>query len=340
MLSTYFFPYLFLNRTRFSVHFLQVKTTFRYIGLLAISLVCFHLLLSQSFLWQVTSQIGQMLQIGKSIQSPAFPPLFPAAKTLKPSEESLAAAYNWPLETIDQLSAADVAPVPDLFLTSLPKSLKTTAAGPKRKKLFIQSVLPIIVEVNRQIRKDRRKLQSLINQAADSWSSADHLWLSDQYQIYRVAEKNTETLRLHIDEIPVSIALAMSALETGWGSSRFAQTGNALFGEWTWDGSGILPKKRENGKTHKIRRFDTIHQSVMAFAINLNRHRAYRHFRQMRATQRRQNGTLQPLKLMTTLTAYSERGRAYVKDVKQILKSNRMTRFDMAQLPYNWINGL
>ena len=340
MLSTYFFPYLFLNRTRFSATLLQAKTTLRYLSLLTVGLICFQLLLSQSFLWQITDQLGHSLQFGKATQNPVYPPFFPAAKALRSSEEILADAYDWPSQPINKLSAAQVTPVPDMFLTSLPKSLKTIAAGPKRKKLFIQSVLPIIIDVNRQIRRDRRKLQSLINQPIQNWSTEEQLWISDQYQLYRVTDKRPETLRTHIDEIPTSIALAMSALETGWGSSRFAQTGNALFGEWTWDGSGILPKQRETGKTHKIRRFDTIHQSVMAFAINLNRHRAYRHFRKMRAQQRRENGTLQPLKLMATLTAYSERGRAYVKDVMLILKSNRMTRFDMAQLPHNWTNGL
>ena len=81
----------------------------------------------------------------------------------------------------------------------------------------------------------------------------------------------------------MSLAIAQAAKETGWGTSRFAQEGNALFGQWTWSGEGLKPKEAEEGEGHKVMKFNVLQASVRAYQRNLNTHSTYKDFRKARA---------------------------------------------------------
>ena len=70
---------------------------------------------------------------------------------------------------------------------------------------------------------------------------------------YKVKRGNIDKLKNRMDIIPVSIALAQAAKESGWGTSRFALEGNAIFGQWTWDGQGIAPLYRDKKRTIKFK---------------------------------------------------------------------------------------
>jgi Bax protein len=136
-----------------------------------------------------------------------------------------------------------------------------------------------------------------------------------------------------MDIIPPSLALAQSAEESGWGTSRFARQGNALFGQWTWDRSqGIRPSAAAASATHAIRRFPTLLAAVRAYARNLNTHRAYASFRLERERLRQQSQPISGFRLATTLTRYSERGGAYVRSLHAIMRGNDLARFDQARL--------
>ena len=98
-----------------------------------------------------------------------------------------------------------------------------------------------------------------------------------------------------MDEIPVSLAIAQAAKETGWGTSRFAQEGNALFGQWTWSGEGLKPKEAEKGADHKVMKFNILQASVRAYQRNLNTHPTYKDLRKARAEFRDSNKPLDSL---------------------------------------------
>ena len=99
---------------------------------------------------------------------------------------------------------------------------------------------------------------------------------------YKVKKGNVKELKTRMDIIPVSIALAQAAKESGWGTSRFALEGNAIFGQWTWNGKGIAPLDRDKSKNHKILKFPILRASVKAYTKNLNTHKSYVKFREKR----------------------------------------------------------
>ncbi len=188
-------------------------------------------------------------------------------------------------------------------LTRLPKELKNIESPKKRKKLFIQIVLPLIIEENLKIRFDRKKLFEILNK--NITTKRDKSWLELKFKQYGVKNKDFSQLKIRMDEIPVSLAIAQAAKETGWGSSRFAQEGNALFGQWTWSGDGIKPLDIDKNEKHKVAKFKILKASVRAYQRNLNTHSSYKKFRIERAIQRDNNGKLNSLKLVGFLDKYA-----------------------------------
>jgi Bax protein len=132
--------------------------------------------------------------------------------------------------------------------------------------------------------------------------------------------------------VPVSMAIAQAAKETGWGTSRFAQEGNALFGQWTWNGEGIKPSDAEDDSTHKVMRFKVLQASVKAYQRNLNTHSSYKDFRSARAELRDGGKKLDSMILSKYLDKYAETGKEYVKTLQQIIRQNNLTDFDDAKL--------
>ena len=208
----------------------------------------------------------------------------------------------------------------------LPLEMKKIENTQKRKNLFIQIVLPLIIEENTKIRLDRKKLFAILNK--NNNSNSEREWLSEKFKQYGVKSNDFSTLKIRMDEIPASLAIAQAAKETGWGTSRFAQEGNALFGQWTWSGEGIKPAGAEIGSKHKIAKFKVLKASVKAYQRNLNTHSGYKEFRKERAIQRDNNGRLNSLKLVNFLDKYAETGIEYTKILKKIIEQNSLTEFD------------
>ena len=136
-----------------------------------------------------------------------------------------------------------------------------------------------------------------------------------------------------MDEIPVSLAIAQAAKETGWGTSRFAIEGNALFGQWTWSGEGIKPAGVDSEESsHKVMKFKVLKASVRAYQRNLNTHGSYKEFRSARANMRDRDEELDSLILAEYLDKYAATGKEYTKIIKQIIKQNDLKDFDKARL--------
>ena len=220
--------------------------------------------------------------------------------------------------------------VKPVALTLLPQEIKMIENVKKRKEFFIQIVLPLIIQENNNIRLDRKTLFDIINK--NNNTNSEKKWLENKYKQYGVNSRDLSVLKIRMDEIPTSLAIAQAAKETGWGTSRFAQEGNALFGQWTWSGEGIKPAAAGNDTTHKVMKFKVLQASVKAYQRNLNTHSSYRGFRSTRAEFRDDKKKLDSLVLIKHLDKYAETGNKYVKTLEQIIRQNKLTDFDDAKL--------
>ena len=220
--------------------------------------------------------------------------------------------------------------VKPVALTLLPAEIKMIENTKQRKEFFIQIILPLILQENNNIRLDRKRLFSIINKSSNS--NLEKKWLQKKYKQYGVSSRDLSTLKVRMDEIPVSLAIAQAAKETGWGTSRFAQEGNALFGQWTWSGEGLKPKDSDSSEGHKVMKFNVLQASVRAYQRNLNTHSSYRAFREARAKLRDQSKNLDSLILVQFLNEYAETGEKYVEVLQKIIQQNNLKDFDDAKL--------
>ena len=224
--------------------------------------------------------------------------------------------------------------VPRVYFARLPAELPRINSAKERKNLFIRIMLPLILRANDDIEADRNRLLILKRQLATGreMPARDRAWLADLAREYRAEDSDLDDLVLRVDVIPPSLALAQAAIESGWGTSRFAQQGNALYGQWTFSGKGIVPSGRDDGKSHKIKVFPALYQSVVEYARNLNSHVAYRDFRSIRAELGAQRIVARGIRLAETLASYSERGIHYVEELHIIIRSNRLLELDATGL--------
>ena len=238
---------------------------------------------------------------------------------------------------------AGIRVVPRIYLTEISDqwSKKTSQEidVTLKKRLFFRAIGPLALRNNELVLKDRQKLQALLEQQG-SMSAADHEWIENLAQTYGLepaayADKTElgAALITRVDIIPPSLVLAQAAEESGWGTSRFAFTGNALFGQWTWGGEGIRPEQQRGGRgDYKIAAFDAPLQSVQAHAKNLNTHNAYKQFRAERAKLRANDERISGNQLVDALSSYSERGLDYVKSLRSIISYNKLDDTDDAYL--------
>ena len=245
--------------------------------------------------------------------------------------EELFKSTNYSLEDVRKNKL-----VKPISLTLLPNEIKKIENTKKRKDLFIQIILPLVIKENNHIRLDRKKLFSILNKSKNT--KAEKAWLNSKFKQYGVVSRDLSILKMRMDEVPASMAIAQAAKETGWGTSRFAQEGNALFGQWTWSGEGIKPLEADDESTHKVMKFKVLQASVRAYQRNLNTHSSYKNFRVARAELRDEGRELDSMILSDHLDKYAETGKEYVRILQQIIKQNNLTDFDDAKLLPSSIN--
>ena len=216
--------------------------------------------------------------------------------------------------------------VKPIYFTQFPRDLDNLQSVQLKKETFIKIVLPLIVAENEKILDDREKLKTLIEKKFTT--DTEKQWLRQKLLEYKVKKSDLKELLFRMDMIPVSIALAQAAKESGWGTSRFALEGNAIFGQWTWDGQGIAPLKRDGDKNHKILKFPILRASVKAYKNNLNTHKSYLKFREKRSQLRNSNKNITGLSLTSTLKNYAQTGSEYTKILSQIITQNRLSEFE------------
>lgn len=216
------------------------------------------------------------------------------------------------------------------------QAIKNTA---QRKQAFFHYLQPFIASVNQDILQDRKRIVALHGEwlSKRSLSEKSRQWLlqiAKQYRMEHFSEKSDkqwQQLLNHVDVVPMSMALAQAANESGWGTSRFARQGNNLFGQWCFrPGCGIVPKKRAKGKHYEVQKFSSPHLAIKQYIGNLNTNPSYTPFRKIRHTLRQKNQALGGYVLAQGLIHYSERKAQYVRSIRALIKSNRLEKFDVA----------
>lgn len=203
------------------------------------------------------------------------------------------------------------------------------AAGPERKQAFFSYILPMVRERNAQILETRQTLIKLQQKDPDA---SKVMSIASDYGLENFdpdSKPQWNTLLKRVDIVPPSLALAQAANESSWGTSRFAREGNNFFGQWCFTkGCGMVPTHRDTGKTHEVAEFWSPYDSVKRYIANLNRHDAYADLRQIRAQRRANDEPITGIALSDGLHKYSERGGAYIKDLKSMIRYNKLVRFD------------
>lgn len=245
--------------------------------------------------------------------------------------EQLFADYSY---EIPELLADDGLGVPRLAVTALPRDMARVDDAETRKELFLRTLLPLVLQANRELRRARTKVMAALDaQAAGQLSATDAIWLEAVVLWYGAEPGNAADLLSRIDAVPPSLALAQAAQESGWGTSRFALRANALFGQRAWgdDAVGMVPSDADR-KDFKVRAFPDLQSAVRSYLHNLNSHRAYQDLRDRRARARALGVPLHALELVGGLRNYSEEGAQYVAALTELIRSNQLQALDEVRL--------
>ncbi len=236
---------------------------------------------------------------------------------------------HWPIEPEQT--------IPPLEVKRLPPDFPQIHDIPRRKGLFVRVVLPLALMENQRLREQRALAELFLRYPPERLGTRYRAWLERLMDDYRIPrqwdfQRRGRELMVRLDEVPVELVVAQAAMESGWGTSRFALHGNALFGQWTWSGPGLRPSEADPDSTHKVRAFPSLRASLRAYLHNLNSGRAYARFRALRAELRAGGQVLDPERLAQGLEAYSARGMAYVRELERMLRRPELARLGRVSL--------
>lgn len=230
--------------------------------------------------------------------------------------------YPWPVTQPGPVIQTEFAAPPDF------KAIKDI---PQRKKAFFSYLRPMVRTVNQRITTNRTAVQRMHNQLSQGKTLTDtqSAQLSEWAEYYSVSAETpleaTIELLARMNRIPASLALAQAASESAWGTSRFARTANNYFGQWCFSqGCGVIPKRRPEGASHEVARFDSPYESVDAYFKNLNTNHAYQSLRDIRQKLAAQDKPITAQALLPGLMSYSERGEDYLHDLSAIIRQNNL----------------
>jgi Bax protein len=312
---------------------LKVHHQIVYTILVTLTIILFVLFSYLGLTYQVTPHIS--LLSGRNMKEPVFAPEKSRASANLINNLKYYGLWNFPVSE----------EVPPFFIKSYPSDLNTVQDISVKKRIFINSLLPHALFVRQETLQRRKKLESILSKIDCTVESLDFgnefedenqcFWTDflkeDDVNFIQNLSKNyrttsAEILLERVDAVPTSIILAQGALESSWGSSRFTREGNSIFGMWTWKTKGIVPSRRDEGKTHKVKAYESVLDSVRAYHLTLNRLDPYEEFRQLRTN------TDDPLVIAEGLKLYSARGQDYVEDIKNVIRSNDLQRYDSYRL--------
>ena len=201
-----------------------------------------------------------------------------------------------------------------------------------RKLSFFEYLVPVVRQENERLARARRRLDYIHDHIRfrREVSPEDLEWLRQTAAEAGLAGFSPrkpafwDTLGRRVDVVPVELVLVQAALESAWGTSRFARQGNNFFGQWCFEpGCGMIPRSRADGASHEVARFETVQHAVRSYLRNLNTGDSYRRFRDIRADLRRSEGALDAAAMADGLHSYSQLGGDYVDRIRAMLRQNR-----------------
>jgi len=230
--------------------------------------------------------------------------------------------------------------IPPLILEQIPDDINSSVNTRAKKKTFFMALLPMVLLANQEIRHERQEIKLIFDR-----HKARAKEVGDRERIQIIAKRYglrgrpltdhraRRQLLERVDTIPPALVLAQAANESAWGTSRFAQMGNNLFGEWTFKpGTGLVPAGRPAGETYEVRVFSSIYQSIRSYMNNLNRNGAYRKLRRIRAELREKKKQVTGAALSKGLINYSQRGEEYIEEITDMIRQNDLEQVNLAKL--------
>ena len=262
---------------------------------------------------------------------PHIIPVFDNAKMVAPNSaaslEAVFARIGYTLPSVK--SGAKL--VPNLYIRELPPDFSKITDIKRRKALFIKTILPLALAVNDRLKKYRDTLIEL-DRPDRTLTVEERQWVKSIAKLHKSPDQMPRKLLSRIGPLPVDLIIAQAAVESGWGTSRFATEGNALFGQWTWKkGGGIIPLEREDGKTYAVKSYPSLIESVWDYAHNLNTSNSYQKFREARAQRIRDGLPLNAIALIKNLKNYSQKGDAYIATLREVIKQNNLATFNQTK---------
>jgi len=260
------------------------------------------------------------------------------------------------LKSIDwwgEVHYGDELEVPNVMLVGITERWQQyapTMPVPKKKEIFFRMMLPLVMHANAMVEERRERLRNMSDRLQDgkALDAADRDWMLLASSSLRIdntlpAQTQIDQLLHKLDVIPPGLVLGQAAYESGYGTSRFAVEGNALFGQWTFGDGGMKPEQQRStlGK-YGVAAFEWPFDSVRSYFINLNSHPAYADFRRLRSELRLKGEPLTSMTLVEGLTSYSELGDKYVNTLKSIIRVNQLDIADDAVLrdePMSFVMG-
>jgi len=202
----------------------------------------------------------------------------------------------------------------------------------KEKKLaFFNFLRPIVDAENERVRGQQKRMIDIRNRLdlGKVISDKEQAWLmqlAEEYNLDTEAldeEQLWKLLRRRVDTVPFRLALAQAANESNWGTSRFAREGLNLFGQWCFTpGCGMVPSRRDEGKSHEVAKYGSVNESVAAYIRSINRVHMYTPLRKLRRDIRKSGKRPTAIELAQELSGYSERGEEYVKEIQHMISIN------------------
>ncbi len=251
----------------------------------------------------------------------------------KQSLQDLIDILNYPLK--------EGASIPRIEVSRLPEVYKDIENTKHRKAMFMRILLPLVLLENENLERVRNRMNSLLAKIEQGreLTYGQLTELNSLAQRYRVkgnpltSSEARKMLRKRVDVVPPSLAIAQAANESGWGSSRFAMEASNLFGIWTFNkNQGVVPDKRDNGKKHLIRKFDSLRDSVRVYMHTLNTHQAYTELREIRSYMKESGMNPNGIIIAEGLKKYSGIGEEYVKLIQEIISINNLEYLNLARL--------
>ena len=229
--------------------------------------------------------------------------------------------------------------IPRMYFPYIPKNISQYEIS-KKKSVFTAILLPIALRGNELVLEERSRMKKAFS--TNNIYQIEHF--SKKYKVKNFKKINFSSLNKlqmnnikmellkKINTIPTSIILAQSIIESGWGASRFAQEGNALFGQWTWkNDDGIKPKGNLDAN-FSVKNFKKLLDSVNSYILNLNTHPAYKELRNFRISQYNMGKNITGNDMANFLQNYAEIGHIYVVKVKEMIKKNKLSKFENSKL--------